>query len=245
MQLERGRGVVVVCCVWLCGVVLCGQPRVTLVESRWGNFFMVENTTLPAAAAFAILPANSICSCKTLCIASGRCQAWSLVETAGGGECRIAAGGPTTHNTTVNTTGTYFFRQESVNGTYVWRDDQLLYLLMPGLMLYPQAKELCSSIPGHRLLIVKSAQQASVLRYLWSLYSYPWATDLTKTAAGPVWGDGTPYNTTELSHTIKMTTNDYDTVHQHYAVYDSYLDDWYDDALVNVACQTNPRGVDW
>nr|XP_045596404.1 uncharacterized protein LOC123757064 [Procambarus clarkii] len=117
------RSLCVVLVWWLvwCGEAWCGSPSVTYIESRWGDFFMAENRSVVRTAAFLVLPTTNLCTCKTQCMASGKCQAWSLVETSPGvSECWLASQGPVVYGTTLDTT-TVTTTTPNTNATYFFR----------------------------------------------------------------------------------------------------------------------------
>ncbi|XP_069187581.1 uncharacterized protein [Procambarus clarkii] len=227
-----------------CNVARCGEPSVHLVESVWGNFFMAKNTTFSSADTFMVVPTNSQCTCKRQCQAIMRCQAWSFVENSDGRrECRLADRGPNGYSTTYNTTATYYFRQDSVNGTYSLEKDGLLYLRARVQRIFANAKAFCAAIPGHRLVIFKTLQQKDILLAL-PVNDKFWVVDLQKNGTGAIWGDGTQYGDTELGLNFPLVTDQSPNVSV-YVRYNSRLDDFFNNYQVNVLCQANPLGLNW
>nr|XP_053637660.1 uncharacterized protein LOC128692536 [Cherax quadricarinatus] len=181
-------------------------------------------------------------------MATGNCSAWSLVQNVGGGsECRLARGGPTNYPTINATNATYFYRQDSIPGTYSWGKDGLLYLNTMMLKKYADAKTYCASIPGHRLGIFKTIQQKDILLALPVLSSGKWALDLVNNGTGPVWGDGTMYYNTELGQNFSIVEipNTRGVPMGIYVYISGNITTGYEDILRNFQCQFNPAGVDW
>ncbi|XP_037776723.1 uncharacterized protein LOC119573551 [Penaeus monodon] len=184
--------------------------------------------------------------CKASCWAAIECVAWSFVTLAdGSGQCRLANEGPTTLTVPEGTDATYYFKESAVPGVYSFKVDRLLYLTPSMQLKYEAAKAFCARIPGHRLGMYKTIQQLDMLEEYWclsgncpaTLYMY-----LEKTADGVVFGDGTPFSSTEIAQTgIVMNSQTSYT----FIFYNKRVDDATETSARPFLCQANPNGVDW
>ncbi|XP_037776761.1 uncharacterized protein LOC119573676 [Penaeus monodon] len=219
---------------------------VQYVASPAGNFFVVPGKSILPWDAFALFENTDSCLCKASCWAAIECVAWSFVTLAdGSGQCRLANEGPTTLTVPERTDATYYFKESAVPGVYSFKVDRLLYLTPSMPLPYEDAKAFCARIPGHRLGMYKTIQQLDMLEEYWclpgncpaTLYMY-----LEKTADGVVFGDGTPFSSTEIAQT-GITMNAPDTYT--FTFYNKRVDDNYGTSAKPFLCQANPSGVDW
>lgn len=227
-----------------------GEPSVYHIHSPKGNFFMAPRMTITSTQAQHILTKNvTNCTCKSACFAVA-CKAWSVVKVSDGkAECRLANVGPTSVIPIKNTDATYFFREDSIEGTYSFQEgDDLLYVEMNNKMSFDNGNRTCGFIPGHRLIIIKTEVQYRYLQILWENHQTYWVVlNLKKIVTGlsmePVWGDGTPYNQTELQEDYRVDGdgNNFDV----YVIYYRKIDDYVRNYAYTIICQANPLGVEW
>ncbi|KAK7074325.1 hypothetical protein SK128_000272 [Halocaridina rubra] len=141
-------------------IIEAGQPSVYFVRTQYFNFFMAPQMALRTNESENILTNNMTdCKCRMACFTTD-CKVWSVVKPTGQPtECRLGSKGPLDCNLENNTDGTYFFRQESVPGTYFSLQDNLFYVQLPNKEIVDEAKITCAKIPGHRLVILKTLLQ--------------------------------------------------------------------------------------
>ncbi|XP_068240781.1 uncharacterized protein [Palaemon carinicauda] len=223
------------------------EPSVTYIEGSRKQFFIAPRLTFDPSNATHVLPGLNSCKCQMACFARRPtdCQAWSFFGVSGEiGECRLIDSGPETTDLLPDENAFYYFRKSSVLGTYSWQDDGLLYATLNATYYADPARERCSRIPGHRLIIVKSMKTYEFFGSLSKVNEKPpWLANLRKYSNGSIlWGDGSDSTVTQGS--IISNANTFESL---YISYSGKVDDVGDlnAGPFRVLCQANPLGIDW
>ncbi|ROT71316.1 hypothetical protein C7M84_010366, partial [Penaeus vannamei] len=141
--------------------------------------------------------------CRIACWSDPRCVAASAVEAEDNSTlCRLSTKGPFDSTLVVNPNATYIFWNKDA----MIMDDGLVYTEATRRGYFVEAEALCSGVPGHRVPVFKTRSQQDVMGQLLRLdSSRAFWVDLRKTSLTDyVWGDGTPFQDTEISAFLQI-----------------------------------------
>ncbi|XP_069980502.1 uncharacterized protein [Penaeus vannamei] len=209
--------------------------------SALGPVMIGQGREVAEGEAYAVNVVASACDCRMACWSNRRCVAASAVEAEDNSTlCRLSTKGPFDSTLVENLNATYIFWNNAM-----MMDDGLVYTEATRRGYFVEAEALCSGVPGHRVPIFKTRAQQDVMGQLLRLdSSRAFWVDLRKTSLTDyVWGDGTPFQDTEISAFLQINRGfATEAVHSYFS---ALLEKPKTGFLERVVCQANPFGVEW
>ncbi|KAK7063009.1 hypothetical protein SK128_022070 [Halocaridina rubra] len=215
-----------------------------IANSVLGSFFVAPNMTMrEQEIKWRLNKTVNDCSCKYACLAVD-CSAWSVTRFHNGHqECQLGTKSPYIKPPVGSPGSTYYFLQSSIPGSYSFRADGLLYLELPWRRLFTRGKTVCETIPGHRVLHIKTQIQVDIIKSI--IGNQPIQVDLVKSDQGLIetWGDGTPFNETVLYGTTvqnDLPENNVYAFNRNHTLQAMNMTSY-----MKTVCQANPLNTGW
>ncbi|KAL7636812.1 UNVERIFIED_CONTAM: hypothetical protein RMT77_012568 [Armadillidium vulgare] len=138
---------------------------------------------------------RSYCQCNTLCQTISNCTAYSIDIKEGSTTCQLSYSrdpvGVTT-KTEENLLSFVGIKTEELKK--LKKNDNYLYWISEEPYTFDEALDLCNSIPGFRLAIIKTSEGKLAVEDLIKEYKNDFWVDLKKIDDVPTWGDGEPFD---------------------------------------------------
>nr|XP_027220630.1 uncharacterized protein LOC113812906 [Penaeus vannamei] len=168
----------------------------------------MQNQTLKHTLVYESLAAENMCECRTFCWSSLRCNSATLKEGVSRVTCDLSESGPSNATAEAKTGVTSsIFWLEPLNLTYLEVLPRGIYWVPAFKTNFTAAASICSSVFGHRLMVVKKESERQLMSRAAMAIKAPILLHLTKSKAGePVWGDGTSYTNTVMASTVQPGT---------------------------------------
>ncbi|XP_037795650.1 uncharacterized protein LOC119590989 [Penaeus monodon] len=183
-----------------------GNSGLSYVKSeQFGDFLLVKNRTIKHGLVYESKAAESMCECRTMCWTSSRCHSATLKEAATRSSCDLSEMGP--ENATMEAKGaaSSMFWLEPLNLTYLEVLPRGIYWVHAHKKNFTTARTICSSVHGHRLMIIKEGREQELVSRAAMAMKAPILLHLMNSQNGLVWGDGTRYMDTVMARSIQPT----------------------------------------
>nr|XP_053654929.1 uncharacterized protein LOC128704023 [Cherax quadricarinatus] len=158
----RNSLILLMAVVLMASLVTGGVPSVVYVPNNvLGNIFIAAGTSLNTLDTYLTLNVTTKCQCRGVCWSDPHCSAAAATEVSTGNVvCQLANKGPINSSLIADKLSTYYFWNVTEAGSsYVVGSDNFLYLIIRSSFNFSKAVELCASIPGHRMAILKTIAQ--------------------------------------------------------------------------------------